>query len=242
MVDLTHGVAPFDVRAGALALSRSVAYSRSRSGHGRGRPRRGERPAGRGRVGAGGRRSCGDAGPGTLVGPDNGLLGWALDVARRGRPAPWPCPARRRGRGTTRPSTAGTLRPRWPPGCGRGAARRRRDADRPGQPGPAARSPMVVTPADRRRDRGRGAVGRPFGNVQLAAAARGRRWPGSATAARSSARRTATRRARRGRRRSPSSRSRRAVGRDGRRQRAARPGVRPAAGRYRARRASRVTS
>jgi S-adenosylmethionine hydrolase len=74
VVDLTHGVPPFDVRAGALTLSRSV-------GH-----------LGPGVVvavvdpGVGsGRRAVAVAvaagvGPRYLVGPDNGLLGWAIEV------------------------------------------------------------------------------------------------------------------------------------------------------------------
>jgi hypothetical protein len=74
LVDLTHGVAPFDVRAGALALERAVPY------------------LGPGVVVgvvdpgvAGDRRAVSlevtsKEGPRFLVGPDNGLLMWAADA------------------------------------------------------------------------------------------------------------------------------------------------------------------
>ncbi|HXQ60109.1 MAG TPA: SAM-dependent chlorinase/fluorinase [Acidimicrobiales bacterium] len=74
VVDLTHAIPPFDVRAGALALSRSVGY------------------LGPGVVvavvdpGVGSERRAvavsvsEDHGPRYLVGPDNGLLGGAMDV------------------------------------------------------------------------------------------------------------------------------------------------------------------
>ena len=73
VVDLTHQIPPFDVRAGALALARAVVH------------------LGPGVVVAvvdpgvgGGRRAVALAveaagGPRYLVGPDNGLLGWAVD-------------------------------------------------------------------------------------------------------------------------------------------------------------------
>jgi S-adenosyl-L-methionine hydrolase (adenosine-forming) len=74
LVDLTHGVAPFDIRAGALALERAVPY------------------LGPGVVigvvdpgVAGDRRAvavevASEQGPRFLVGPDNGLLMWAADA------------------------------------------------------------------------------------------------------------------------------------------------------------------
>ncbi len=77
VVDLSHGVPSFDVRAGALMLSRcvgslgpGVVVAVVDPGVGSGR--RAVAVAVRGRPGA-------VAGPLTLVGPDNGLLGWALD-------------------------------------------------------------------------------------------------------------------------------------------------------------------
>jgi S-adenosylmethionine hydrolase len=93
LVDLTHGVPPFDVRAGAQFLSRSVvslgpgvvvavvdpgvgsdrrAVAVSVSVSGAGSPP--ERSAGP----SPGRRP--GPGPGYLVGPDNGLLGWATEA------------------------------------------------------------------------------------------------------------------------------------------------------------------
>jgi S-adenosylmethionine hydrolase len=74
VVDLTHGVPPFDVRAGALILSRSVGYL----GHGVvvavvdpgvGSGRRAVAVSVRSRTG-----------PRFLLGPDNGLLPWAVEV------------------------------------------------------------------------------------------------------------------------------------------------------------------
>lgn len=86
VVDLTHGVPPFDVRAGALALSRSVVHlgpgvvvAVVDPGVGSGRRAVAvdvNTPAGpAGPVGP-----AGPAGPRYLVGPDNGLLPWALDA------------------------------------------------------------------------------------------------------------------------------------------------------------------
>jgi S-adenosylmethionine hydrolase len=77
VIDLSHGVPPFDVRAGALMLSRSVAFLGpgvvvAVVDPGVGSGRRAVAVAVRG-VGAPG-------GPRHLVGPDNGLLGWAIDV------------------------------------------------------------------------------------------------------------------------------------------------------------------
>jgi len=79
VVDLTHGVPAFDVRAGALVLSRSV-------GHlgpgvvvgvvdpGVGGDRRAVAVAVDGGAGGPG------GGPRYLIGPDNGLLGWAIEI------------------------------------------------------------------------------------------------------------------------------------------------------------------
>ncbi len=79
VVDLTHGVPPFDVRAGALALSRCVAYLgpgvvMAVVDPGVGSGRRAVAVTVRGGPGP----SAG--GPRHLVGPDNGLLGWAIDA------------------------------------------------------------------------------------------------------------------------------------------------------------------
>ena len=97
LVDLTHGVPAFDVRAGALALARAVPYlgpgvvlavvdpgvagdrravalevaseSASESG-----PASGSAPR------SSGSSSGSESGPSHLVGPDNGLLMWAADA------------------------------------------------------------------------------------------------------------------------------------------------------------------
>jgi len=79
VVDLTHGVPPFDVRAGALALSRCVAYLgpgvvMAVVDPGVGSGRRAVAVAVRGGPGPSA------SGPHHLVGPDNGLLGWAIDA------------------------------------------------------------------------------------------------------------------------------------------------------------------
>ncbi len=79
VVDLTHGVPPFDVRAGALALSRCVAYLgpgvvMAVVDPGVGSGRRAVAVTVRGAPGPAA------PGPGHLVGPDNGLLGWAIDA------------------------------------------------------------------------------------------------------------------------------------------------------------------
>jgi S-adenosylmethionine hydrolase len=79
VVDLTHGVPPFDVRAGALILARSVGFLGpgvvvAVVDPGVGSGRRAVAVAVRGADG-----SSAD-GPGLLVGPDNGLLGWAIDA------------------------------------------------------------------------------------------------------------------------------------------------------------------
>ncbi len=73
VVDLTHGIAPFDVRAGSLALARSIAYVPSGivlavvdPGVGTGRRGVAIEVAG---------------GEGVLVGPDNGLLAPAVAMA-----------------------------------------------------------------------------------------------------------------------------------------------------------------
>lgn len=79
VVDLTHGVPPFDVRAGALTLSRCVAHLGpgvviAVVDPGVGSGRRAVAVSVRGGPGP----SAG--GPRHLVGPDNGLLGWAIDA------------------------------------------------------------------------------------------------------------------------------------------------------------------
>lgn len=81
VVDLTHEIAPSDVRAGALALVRSVAHLGpgvvlAVVDPGVGSGRRAVAVA----VAAGG-------GPGFLLGPDNGLLPWAADVLGGARAA-----------------------------------------------------------------------------------------------------------------------------------------------------------
>jgi len=78
IVDLTHGVPAFDVRAGALTLSRCVAYLGpgvvvAVVDPGVGSGRRAVAVRVRGVPGPH------DSGPLHLVGPDNGLLGWAID-------------------------------------------------------------------------------------------------------------------------------------------------------------------
>ncbi|HVC69650.1 MAG TPA: SAM-dependent chlorinase/fluorinase [Acidimicrobiales bacterium] len=110
LVDLTHAIPPFDVRAGALTLSRSVAH------------------LGPGVViavvdpGVGSDRRAvaltvsGDSGPRHLVGPDNGLLCWAADVLGGVTAAvvltpPTPTP----------PTPTGTGGPRVSPSRGRGS-------------------------------------------------------------------------------------------------------------------------
>lgn len=94
VVDLTHGVPPFDVRAGAFTLSRCVGYLGpgvvvAVVDPGVGSDRRGVAVAVRDDRG----------GPGYLVGPDNGLLGWALDTL--GGPASAVALAAREGPGRT---------------------------------------------------------------------------------------------------------------------------------------------
>lgn len=79
VVDLTHGIPPFDVRAGALALARCVGFIGpgvviAVVDPGVGSGRRAVAVAVRGGV-----DSAFD-GPGALVGPDNGLLGWAVEA------------------------------------------------------------------------------------------------------------------------------------------------------------------
>jgi S-adenosylmethionine hydrolase len=77
IIDLTHGVAPFDVRAGALALVRAVPHLGpgvvlAVVDPGVGTTRRA--------VAVTVRPTTGGAGPHHFVGPDNGLLPWAVDV------------------------------------------------------------------------------------------------------------------------------------------------------------------
>lgn len=79
IVDLTHGIPPFDVRAGALMLSRCVTYLGpgvvvAVVDPGVGSGRRAVAVTARGAPGPAG------AGPLNLVGPDNGLLGFAVDA------------------------------------------------------------------------------------------------------------------------------------------------------------------
>jgi hypothetical protein len=111
VVDLTHGVPPFDVRAGAQILSRSVVYlgpgvvvAVVDPGVGSGRravavsvagrtesTRAGSAPAGPTSAGPTSAGRPGDGRPGDgpryLVGPDNGLLGWAIDALGGARAA-----------------------------------------------------------------------------------------------------------------------------------------------------------
>jgi len=79
IVDLTHGIPPFDVRAGALALSRSVSYLGPGVVVAVVDPGVG---SGRRAVAVSVREAPGpaDAGPLHFVGPDNGLLGFAVDA------------------------------------------------------------------------------------------------------------------------------------------------------------------
>jgi hypothetical protein len=79
VVDLTHGVPPFDVRAGALILSRSVGSLGPGVVVGVVDPGVG---SGRRAVAVAVRGSGDDpeGGPRLFVGPDNGLLGWAIEA------------------------------------------------------------------------------------------------------------------------------------------------------------------
>ena len=72
VIDLTHGIRPYDVRAGSLALARAIPYVPGR------RARRSST-----RASAPSRRAIAvevAGGAGVLVGPDNGLLGPAVGV------------------------------------------------------------------------------------------------------------------------------------------------------------------
>ena len=77
IVDLTHEVAPFDVRAGALALARAAPHLGpgvvlAVVDPGVGTTRRA--------VAVSVRPTPGGSGPQHFVGPDNGLLPWAIDI------------------------------------------------------------------------------------------------------------------------------------------------------------------
>jgi S-adenosyl-L-methionine hydrolase (adenosine-forming) len=85
VIDLTHGVPPFDVRAGALTLSRCVVHLGpgvviAVVDPGVGSGRRSVAVAVRGNPALTTAGPRGPAGPRYLVGPDNGLLGWAVDA------------------------------------------------------------------------------------------------------------------------------------------------------------------
>jgi S-adenosylmethionine hydrolase len=100
VIDLTHGVPPFDVRAGALTLSRCVVHlgpgvviAVVDPGVGSGRRAVAVAVRGNPALTAGGPGGPsgpwgpsgpsgpgGPSGPRYLVGPDNGLLGWAVDA------------------------------------------------------------------------------------------------------------------------------------------------------------------
>src|SRR5579864_8280675 len=74
LVDLSHDLPPFDVRAGALALERAAPFLGPGVvvgvvDPGVGSPRRGVAAT-----------PAGANGPGYFVGPDNGLLVWALEA------------------------------------------------------------------------------------------------------------------------------------------------------------------
>ena len=163
VIDLTHGIRPFDVRGGSLALARAISYVAEGvvlavvdPGVGTSRRAVAIEVAG---------------GAGVLVGPDNGLLAPGRRDRRR----------RRAGRRAHEPRPP-------PPGAGRDVRRPRRvrpgrrpplQRRRPRRAGPARRS----RPADAghgpaatrgvRRDPHRGAVGRPV--RQLPAQRRPRR-------------------------------------------------------------------
>jgi S-adenosyl-L-methionine hydrolase (adenosine-forming) len=96
VIDLTHEVPPFDVRAGALTLSRTVGSlgpgvvigvvdpgvgtdRRAVAVAVAGRPTTSGQPTSGPPAASGPRASVGP-GPRHLVGPDNGLLGWAIDA------------------------------------------------------------------------------------------------------------------------------------------------------------------
>jgi len=85
VIDLTHEVPPFDVRAGALTLSRTVGSLGPGVvvgvvDPGVGSDRRAVAVAVAGGPTAAGRSTPAGPGPRHLVGPDNGLLGWAIDA------------------------------------------------------------------------------------------------------------------------------------------------------------------
>jgi hypothetical protein len=76
IVDLTHGVTPFDVRAGALALVRAVPHLGSGVVLGVVDPGVG---TARRAIAVSVRLTTNSEGPHHFVGPDNGLLPWAVD-------------------------------------------------------------------------------------------------------------------------------------------------------------------
>ena len=110
IVDVTHGIPPFDVRAGALTLARPIQYLPPGRRAGRRRPGRRDRPAGRGRGGRDGvpgRARQRPARPGrghARRGPPG------RDAHQRGVPA-------RGARGRRSPAATSSPRPppTWPP-------------------------------------------------------------------------------------------------------------------------------
>ena len=79
VIDMTHEIPPYDVRAGALDPGPQRPVPVPRRGAGRGRPRASAPPGGRW-------PSRSATGQSLLVGPDNGLLAPAVGHGRRGHP------------------------------------------------------------------------------------------------------------------------------------------------------------
>ena len=106
VVDLTHEVAPFDVRAGALALARAAPHLGpgvvvAVVDPGVGTPRRTVAVRAARPVSAGSSSPGAEHGALTFVGPDNGLLPWAIDaVGGAGQAVSLPGPVAGDGRTT----------------------------------------------------------------------------------------------------------------------------------------------
>ena len=78
LIDITHLVPPGDVRRGAAVLAQTIPYL----------PPAVHVAVVDPGVGTARRGIAIQAGDGILVGPDNGLLSWAIDRARRGTSGP----------------------------------------------------------------------------------------------------------------------------------------------------------
>ncbi|MEZ5255680.1 MAG: SAM-dependent chlorinase/fluorinase [Ilumatobacteraceae bacterium] len=153
VIDLTHDIDPFDVRAGALALVRAIAYV----------------PAGVVLAsidpGAGTERRAIAVeiagGEGVVIGPDNGLLAPAIALTGGAERAVLLTNPAFHPRHRARPSPLATSSLRRGPPVQRRAVRRTRRAGRSGDPAPIGHPPASDR-GDRRRDGAgvRGPVGR----------------------------------------------------------------------------------